>query len=68
MNDNDHDQLGELRVDVARLTQDLSHLQQDVAEIRLIFERLAWLAIAAVGAAFLSFLIEGGFAGAAITP
>lgn len=62
MTNDDHDLIAQLRIDLARLTQDLAHLQQDVAEIRLIFGRLAWFAVAAVVAAFLNFLIEGGFA------
>lgn len=62
----EQDQIAELRVDIARLTQDLSHLQSDVAEIRLIFGRLAWLAVAAVSAAFLNFMIEGGLASAMV--
>lgn len=58
----ERDIIAELRVDLARLTQDLAHLQQDVAQIRLIFDRLAWLAVVSVAAAFLKFALEGGLA------
>ena len=59
----ERDLVAELRVDLARLTQDVAHLQQDVAQIRQIFDRLGWLAVMAVAAAFLQFALEGGLAG-----
>jgi len=55
------DVISEMRVDLATLSRDMSHVQRELSEIRSVFSRLVWFLIIGLMGAVLRFTIEGGF-------
>ena len=61
MTDTDHDIIAGMRVDLATLSRDMSHVQRELAEIRAVFSRLVWFLVIGLMGAVLRFTLEGGF-------
>jgi|GEM_PF-3262731 len=55
------DVIAEMRVDLATLSRDMSHVQRELAEIRAVFSRLVWFIVIGLMGAVLRSTLEGGF-------
>ncbi len=57
----DPDLISAIRIDLAALSRDMAHVQQEISEIRAVFSRLVWFVVIGLMGAVLRFTIEGGF-------